>query len=369
MDYKYRVGANIKRTAKNPRKENKSSYFGDKFTAPHRDDVVSVDWLIPVSVFPGRYTTTGPKINNKGETIGTETITTPYMITFDHWSEKAKRYAGCTAGIAFACADDDWIIVPGNEPCVGCYNAGLGKHTGVNTRKLTTFNIVQLHDFHWTERTSKKGTKYKEAIPCKGRSCDICKAGNKPTFARRSFWPLSPNFAEDLGDFAENSLASECMCGGDIRIIAYECPECKTPFRDLDDNPTEDKEEIKKIKSANSCVHSQCNYFGLMAEVHECDKCPTATPLTLWDTMILPCKTGVAPQSGLSIVKFKQLTDRHKTTIQSLNKPYTIEDVQQLLPLPAQAKLLKVDYPFADSKENNAEQVSDSVPGSAAWNL
>lgn len=360
-----RIGREMKRTAKTNSKGGGG--FGDRWIPPKSGEL-----LTPVILFPGQYSMEVQK-DDKG---GTERIIRPYSIIHEHYSKKANKFIRCTAGLAFNQSDDgdDWTIVPGTKNCVGCheYFENGGKQSGISLRKVHIFNGILLAHFHWIEKKSAKGTKYKEAVQCTGKRCKLCSNGVERSFGRRIYWPLGPSFVEHLSDFDTITLAKECKCGGTIDTIAFECPACQEPFRDFEDEPVETEKEMEELRSGLFHCHSEeCDYYGFMDEVPDCDSCNRADPLKLWDVVVEVYRSGEGPTSKLAFSRHKYYSPDKKKKVASLMKPIDVDQVYPLINLNAQAKRLGKDNPFGSSGSNNSDngesEATESVPGSTAW--
>lgn len=360
-----RVGNHLKHTAKQPQRGGGGGGFGDRWTPPESGQA-----LVPILLFPGTYS-----MAVKLPEGGAEKVKLPYAIVVEHYSKKSNSFARCIAGLKYEQdAEEDLIIVPGDKPCVGCYEYAKGKQTGVSQRKLHVFNGILLADFHWVEQTSRRGTKYKEPVQCTGKRCKLCKQGSEKSFGRRVFWPLGPSFVDMLGDFDMITLARECKCGGTIEPIAFECPECKMPFRDLEDDPVHNEEELMQLRMGIfNCQTDGCGYRGFMDEVPECSDCRTAQPLKLWDVAMEVYRSGEGAQSSLQISRYKYYSPEKRAAIAELMKPIDPNNVYPILNLDAQAKRLGKDNPFngtsngAGSDEDRPYAQEEEVHGSAAW--
>lgn len=357
-----RIGREMKRTAKNPNRGGGGGY-GDRWKPPE-----SGKQLTPMILFPGQYSMRARK--ESGEM---EQIVRPYAVLHEHYSKPGKAYARCVAGLALQDhGDGNWVITPGEKNCVGCHEYQKGKESGVSLRKIHIFNGVLLANFHWIEKTSKRGTKYKEAAQCAGRRCKMCDQGVERSFGRRIYWPLGPSFVEQLGDFDAITLARECQCGGTIEPIAFECPDCKTPFRDLEDDPVRSEEELEELRD-NVYGCSECSHRGLMDEVPECSDCREARSVKLWDVVMEVYRSGTGPTSSLQFSRHKFYPPERRAAISDLMKPIDVESVYPILNLNAQAKRLGKSNPFdsagpgAGGNGTSEPEVDEPVPGSSAW--
>lgn len=358
-----RVGSHLKRTSKSPRRGGGSG-FGDRWTPPESGQAIT-----PIILFPGAYSI---NIAHDGGEI--EKVRLPYSIVVEHYSKKSNKFARCIAGMKYEeDAEGDLIIVPGDGDCVGCLEYSRGKQSGVSSRKLHVFNGVLLANFHWVEKTSQRGTKYKEAVQCTGRRCKLCDQGIEKTFGRRVYWPLGPSFVDMLGDFDTITLARECRCGGTIEPIGFECPACRMPYRDLERDPIDNEEQLHQLRIGTfSCKTEGCGYRGFMDEVPECSDCSTATPLKLWDVVIEVYRSGEGPTSALQISRYKYYSPEKRAAISDLMKPINPNDVYPILNLDSQAKRLGKDNSFSGSgrssnNEDDEPVVREAVHGSEAW--
>ena len=279
-----------------------------------------------------------------------------YGILMEHFNASEMRGCRCTAGLRREDVEEgDWIITGGSGTCVPCYEIESGADN-INHRKVHLFNLILLGDFHEVkvkkESKSKKAkdgkievTEYRE---CRGKRCKYCKKGVEKTFGRRMYWPLGPMHVEQLVNIETAVLGRQCKCGGKISPRAFICPECEDAVRDLDDDPIEEKGELKKLRTEeHQCPH--CDYYGMLIEYPECDDCDDPRPLTLWDVEMEIYKSGEKTQSVIQASDFSPISVKLKAKVKDKMKPYNWDKLfsYRLLKPEEQAKLLNLENPFS----------------------
>lgn len=278
-----------------------------------------------------------------------------YGIVIEHFNASERKGTRCTAGLRREDVEDgDWIISAGTAPCVPCYELDSGADN-ISIRKLHLFNLIVLGWFH--EIKVKKDSKSKKAKDgkievteyrkCRGKRCKYCKNGSEKTYGRRMFWPLGPMHVEQLVNIEQVNLGRKCKCGGKITPRAFICPECEDAVRDLEEDPIEEKGELKKLREEDhQCPH--CDYNGPLVEFPECDNCSNPQPLTLWDVEMEIYKSGEKKSSVLQISDFAPLSVKKRAKIKEKMKPFEWDKLYnyRLLKTDEQAKIHNVDDPF-----------------------
>jgi len=291
-----------------------------------------------------------------------------YGIVYRHYNATKKKYCRCTAGLAMDGKPNNYIIVPGNQPCPSCRTMEDGA-AWMQIRKLHVFSIVLLDHFHLVDSdrvNDRTGEAYKEYEECQGKRCKLCKKGVKRVFGKRMYWPLGPMHAGQLGDIARKTLATKCACGGRIRPIAAQCPACGATLRDFDDEPFDTKKELAEFRSSShTCVNDDCSYKGPFLEIPECDSCRKATPLGLFNTKLEVYMAGKGTQSVLQVSDFEPLSVKLKAKIKDAMIPFNLDKVWDFKPLDPdeQAKVMGIDNPF----DNYSDDIEEDESGSSAW--
>jgi hypothetical protein len=279
-----------------------------------------------------------------------------YGVLMEHFNASEMRGCRCTAGLQREDLEDgDWIITSGSDPCVPCYEIEAGTDN-ISHRKIHLFNLILLGDFHEIKvQKDSKSARAKngkieviEYRTCRGKRCKWCKKGIEKSSGRRMYWALGPMHVEQLVNIEVAVLGRKCKCGGKIKPRAFICPECEDAVRDLDDDPIEEKGELKELREGeHQCPH--CDYSGLLIEFPRCDKCQNPRPLSLWDVEMEIYMSGEKTQSTIQVSDFEPLTVKLKAKIKDKMKAYDWDQLwsYRLLKPEDQAQLLKLDNPYS----------------------
>lgn len=344
--------------------------FSDRYT-PQKG---ATGRITPIILFKANYVT--PIALEDGN--GSRKFEAPYGIVLRHYHKPSNRFCRCTAGIADVRDSDGNVVMDiGNKPCLGCYEARRGKEYGMAwAKKLHVFNAVLLADFHLVDsdrKNDRTGAFYKDPVQCEGKGCKFCDKGIEKRFGRRVYWPIGPNFTEQLTDFVDFTLATSCKCGGTITNPAYECPKCGECFRDLESEPasTEELEELRL--DMHKC--KSCGFEGYMQPVNECDECDKAQPLKLWDVKMELYRSGEGTTTSLQVRRHKPITEEELEKIKGLMVPVDINKVFPILAIKEQSKLYKIRIPdelkddAVEEELHRGEDDGEGSPrsGSSAW--
>jgi hypothetical protein len=241
----------------------------------------------------------------------------------------------------------------------------------IQNQKLQIFNVVLLDHFHMvdSDRVSKEGKPYQDFADCTGKQCKLCNSGAKRVFGKRMYWPLGPMHGDQLADIAKKTLSRNCACGGKIRPIAFECPRCRTTYRDLEDNPFDNKKELAKFRAEDhTCGNHKCGYHGPMVEIPFCNNCKKAVPLNLFNTQLEVYMSGTGTKSTLMVPEYTPLSVELKAKIKDALIPFDFNKVWDYKPLSPeeQAKWMGIDNPYSQYV-GNLEDGEDDESGSSAW--
>lgn len=336
---------------KQKKKKGGGGGFQDQFKPPSADeDPALIALFRPEEPYKIRLEQEGKK-----DTM----IERDYGILMEHFNGTAMRGCRCTAGLKKEIVEDgDWIITEGTKECAPCYEIDSGANH-ISNRKLHLFNLVQLGWYHEIEVEKESKSKrakngmitVKEMRKCRGKRCKYCKKGVDRVYGWTKYWPLGPMHVEQLVNIETTVLGRKCQCGGKIKPRAFLCPECEDAVRDLEDDPIEEKGELKALREEeHSCPH--CDYEGMLIELPVCDSCRKPRPLTLWDAQMEIFKSGEGTQSVLQVADFEPLSVKVKAKIKDRMKPFDWDKLWQyrILNPDEQATLLKISNPYKKGK-------------------
>lgn len=361
----------MRRTVKN---KKTGGMGGGSFSDRYAPQKGAAGRITPIVLFKAQYAIPVTLEDGKGN----RKLELPYGIVLRHYHKPSNKFCRCSAGLAdVRNSDGDVVVGEGKKPCLGCNESSKGKETGMAwAKKLHVFNGILMADFHLVDsdrKNDRTGEYYKDPIQCEGRACKYCDQKIEKRFGRRVYWPVGPSFTEQLTDFVDYTLATNCKCGGTITVPAYECPECGECFRDLESEPAND-EELEELRlEMHKC--GSCGATRYMQAVHECDSCNKAQPLKLWDVQMELYRSGEGTTTSLQVRRFKAVTPDEWKKIEPIMNQVDLDKVFPNLGIKEQAKIYKLKVPpelrdyVADEDNKRGEDDSEGSPrsGSSAW--
>lgn len=216
-----------------------------------------------------------------------ETVETEYLPFVRH--TRADRGGGGDYKFhwKFVCSGGPWYLSRNREPCLGCdhhwdYSTKEARKKAFTTQALNAFSVLDYRKHHTVEKTSKRGKKYTEYVPCLGRACTLCAARTpsvpyhvKPLVLGKEHFDTLLSFNEQAG----------CMCRscgeGEVRTIAWLCGSCKDALIDMDTTQLSDEDIRKLSMSIMECA--ACHHRGFPMECVECTKCSNPQRATIFD--------------------------------------------------------------------------------------
>jgi hypothetical protein len=362
----------MRRTVKN--KKTGGTGGGGSFSDRYTPQKGAAGKITPIALFRAEYAI--PVTLEDGQ--GSRKLELPYGIVLRHYHKPSNRFCRCSAGLVdVRNSDGDVVVGEGKKPCLGCNESAKGKETGMAwSKKLHVFNGILMADFHLVNSNRKNdrtGEYYKDPVQCEGRICKYCDLGTEKKFGRRVFWPVGKSFTEQLSDFVDFNLATNCNCGGVITIPAYECPNCGVCFRDLEAEPA-DKEELEELcLEMHKC--RSCGETNYMDAVHECDACNKAQPLKLWDVKMELFRSGEGTATSLQFRRFKAVTPDEWKKVAPIMNQIDLDKVFPHVSIKEQANIYKLKIPpelrdyVVDEESNRGKDNGEGSPrsGSSAW--
>jgi hypothetical protein len=354
--------------------KNKKSFSGGSFKDQYSPQEGSAGKITPIVLFKGNYVTPIAREDGKGS----RKFESPYGLIMRHYYATSNKYGRCSAGLADVRDGSGNLVVDvGSKPCIGCDESEKGKDFGMSwAKKVHVFNGILLADFHLVDSDKKNeqtGKFFKTPVECEGRGCKHCKIRIEKQFGRRVYWPLNPKFTDQLTDFVDFILSATCNCGGEITVVAYECPKCGVCYHDLE-HDSADKSELESLRlDVQEC--KSCAYVGYMKAVNECNKCDDARPLNLWDVKMSLFKSGEKTTTSLQVGRYSPITDEEFEKVKHLMVPVDLDKIFKNLSLKEQGELYRLKIPGAyrdaaveeDKHEKEDDNRGRPRSGSSAW--
>jgi len=235
---------------------------------------------------------------------------------------------GCSAGVAQVENSEGAVLyATGEEECPACDTSSrLRKSSPVSYAQRThVFNLVLMAHFHKVMKTNPRTQReYTEYEPCTGRGCLKCKDGIEKAFGLNKYWELGSSHADAIADFDLHMLSFRCRCGGQIQYVGFECEHCNRMLRNIDDDPWP-VEELDALRESD--WECGCGHVGLARQLLSCTSCNEPEPLTLWNTVIRPYRTGEGTSSTLQFGEFRGVTQEELDAVKDLMRPVELDSV------------------------------------------
>ena len=280
-----------------------------------------------------------------------------YFMYVEHFATRANRGFICSRTWAIEGSD----LVSTGGKCLACREIEDGAKD-IGTTLKHVFNGLHLAYYHlvpqfedngkpkmkdeYNEAGQKTGkqvqVKYKE--PCLGRRCDLCKEKVEKVFGKKVHWSMGSGHLEAFTGFIVE-VEKQCVCGGDLEPILYECGNCAHAFIDMETTDLDDAQLNDRICEEEKCP--KCGHFGLMLEQFECssESCEDPEPTSIFDVDLSIKRHGEGTNSTVQVVSFKR-KELSEDLITLYREPYKFDQIFTGDPLDIQAKILRVDNPY-----------------------